>query len=270
MWTRLYRDEARVEFTVDIDWRGYDGFITAMMPCPGAGTLHGDMPFCVETKDLEAEPYIGIERQRQGMFIAQSFVDWCDGNTGIAYVSHDGDRYHIWDSRTNTLEHILINSVRRPQNTWEQHVNERMEAVGHSRFTFSIVPHAGTWRDAELVRTAETLRTPALRAWPGGGPATVPACQSMLSVDAENVAVSAFLREKGGAVHLRMVETHGHAATCTVHLPFNVESAHIAGKNAEHRNTSEPIIHGSSVRLELAPWEIVTLRLTAGGRLARL
>ena len=138
---RLYRGERRIELGVEVDWDGRDGFLAAHLPFPFAGELFGDMPFCVELKDLAAEPYVGIERQRPGMFIARSFVDRVGAEASMAWVSHDGDRYFIHDAQTDTLAHLLVNSVRTCYADWEESVNRQMRGAGHHEFTCSIVPH---------------------------------------------------------------------------------------------------------------------------------
>ena len=189
---RLYRGERRVEMRVEVDWDGRDGFLVSHIPVSDEARLFADMPFCVEDKRLDEEPYVGIERRREGMFIARSFVD----AGPLAYVSHDGDRYFIRDREAGTLAHILVNSVRSFYAEWEENVNRQMRGEGRHEFTFSLVPHAGDWREAGLWRLSEDLRNPAQTAWPLPG-GELPAKRSLISVEPANVQMSACYLDGG-------------------------------------------------------------------------
>ncbi len=255
--TRLYRGERRVEFHATIDCVGLCGFIASHMPLPGSGRLHGDMPFCVEAKDLEQEPYVGIERQRPGSFIAQSFVDWSDGQRGMAYVSHDGDRYYVHDFEPNTIRHILINAFPWPNTGWEQHINPLTDCVGRHEFTYSIVPHEGDWQDARLWQLAGELRDKPLLAWPAAGGA-LPPYHSLFSVEPGNVTLSALYTE-GDRVLVRVFENAGHETEATIALPFEAQDARQVDLLGKPIDAAAPRVTGRQIMLRLGPWQIATV-----------
>lgn len=266
---RLYRGERRVEFAVWLDCAGMDGFIAAHAPLPDGGRLVGDMPFCVEDKDLGAEPYVGIERRREGMFIAQSFVDWTDGDSGMCYVSHDGDRYYVFDRQGGTLGHILVNSVRPVADGWERHVNRQRDALGEHNFTFSVLPHAGDWREAELWRRARALRTPAICDWPRAV-GDRPLDRSLLRLEPANVSLSAFYRE-GDCLLLRVCESAGQAVEATIVLPFvpaDVQCVDLLGvpmRDGGPGKASPGIAsRDRTLSFPLGSWQIVTIAVTIG------
>lgn len=258
--TRLYRGERRVEFRAEIEWAGMDGFIASHAPYPGPGNLVGDMPFCVEEKDLSEEPYVGIERQRQGLFIAQSFVDWSDDGQALAYVSHDGDRYYVLDEERHALAHILVNSVRRPADTWEQHVNQQMEGEGRHEFTYSLIPHTGPWRDAELWRVAAELRTQPLTAWPRASGRLAPR-HSLMSVSPANVSLSACYVE-GDKTLIRVFENAGIATLAKITLPAKLTGAQVVNLLGEPMPGAKMKRRGSTLSINLQPWQIVTLAVS--------
>lgn len=267
---RLYAHEARVEFHVCINFGGMDGFIASFMPLPEGGCLHGDMPFCVEAKELSEEPYgpeAGIERQREGMFIAQSFVDWSDGERGLAYLSHDGDRYYIFSELNGTpaLRHILVNSIRRPTDNWEKDINVQIEGVGMHSFTYSLLPHAGDWRTARLWRASQNLRTPPLITAPHAPHGTGNPVESLVELRPENVACSSCYIE-GERVLIRVFETAGLPAEVCLTLPFTIhyaESVNLMGASLQ-----DPCIEhdGRDVTFTLKPWQIATVSVAQGPR----
>ena len=259
---RLYRGERRVEFHAQIECAGMDGFIASHLPYPGPGRVHGDMPFCVEEKDLAHEPYVGIERQRPGMFIAQSFVDWADGRKGMAYVSHDGDRYYVLDEDSNTLRHILINTFKRREEGWERHINQWADCVGTHEFTYSLIPHEGSWRDAQLWRVAHALRDQPLQAWPTAR-GKRPPYQSLVSVEPGNVTLSALYVE-GDRILVRLFENAGREAEATLTLPFGVGDAQVVDLLGEPSDGAEPQVEGSRIMLRMRPWQIATVAVPLG------
>ncbi len=259
---RLHAGERRVEFAVEVEWDGRGGFLAAHLPYPGRGQIAGDMPFCVEDKPLWDEPYVGIERTRPGMFIARSFVDWTADGRGMAYVSHDGDRYFIMDRAANVLQHILINSVREPYAEWEESVNRQMRGEGRHRFSFSLVPHEDDWREARLWQLSEELRTPVLQTRPLGW-GELPGAGSALAVTPATVALSACCAD-AGRVLVRVFDTTGQGAQARIELPFEVARAQIVDLNGEEM-TGEVEVEGRAVGVALGAWEIATVAVEAGG-----
>lgn len=261
--TRVYRGERRVECHVHLTWTAFDGFAAANVPFPGPGRLLADMPFCLEEKRLTEEPYVGIERGRQGMFIAQSFVQWADEQRSIAYVSHDGDRYFVLDQERNSLAHILVNSVRRPQDTWERHVNVQMEGEGEHDFTYSIIPDPTADGGEPLWRTAEGLRAGCDAAWPRTEGGDLPAVRAALSVSPDNVMMSACYLE-GRRVLVRLFETTGTETAVTLRMPAPAAEAEPVDLLGASLPAPLPRVDGDTVRLRLAPWQILTLAVTPG------
>lgn len=260
MDVRLYRGERRVEFAVEVDWDGRGGFLAAHLPCSGDGALSADMPFCVEDKPLADEPWAGIERTREGMFIARSFVDRVGDGRAIAWVSHDGDRWFIFDRERNELAHILINSVDEPYAQWEESVNRQMRGIGRHRFIFSIVPHEHNWRQAGLWQLSEHLRTPVLETLPTPG-GDLPATGSLLEVAPAQVALSACYRD-GERVIIRVFDTVGAGAQAQVTLPFGIAAAELVDLNGEPLDGAAPEVDERTLTLALTPWQIATVAVT--------
>ena len=259
--TRVYRGERRVEFQVHLGWAAFDGFAAAHLPLPGPGRLVADMPFCLEAKRLEEEPYVGIERGREGMFIAQSFVQWTDGQRSIAYVSHDGDRYFVLDQERDLLAHILVNSVRRPRDTWEQYVNAQMEGEGEHDFTYSILPDPTAGGGDPPWRTAAGLRAGCDAAWPRGEGGRLPPASSALSVSPANVMMSACYAE-GDRVLVRFFETAGTESPVVLTMPAPVSAAEPVGLLGDPLGAPCARVDGATVSVTVAPWQILTLAIT--------
>ena len=91
---------------------------------------------------------------------------------------------------------------------------------GRQTFTYSLLPHCGSWEDAGTVRHAAELNRPpvALPTTYRDGP--LPLTDSFLDVDCKNIAVAVLKQaEEGEALILRAYETEGRATTATLTLP---------------------------------------------------
>ena len=84
-----------------------------------------------------------------------------------------------------------------------------------------LVPHSGSWQQNNIVRIAEEFMAPSIPMYQGIHRGTMPKSGSFLSVDAENVIVSAVKQsENGEDLILRCVETNGTAVTAILDLSF--------------------------------------------------
>jgi hypothetical protein len=260
-----------MEFETFIDWRGEDGFIALVNPLPFEGELYGDTPFAVERKDLSKEIYGpvegsggNIERWRKGAFFVRSFLDWCDSQKGIAYISHDGDRYFIFDDEDRAIYHILINSIITCEG-WERDINYQRMGIGLHRFKGSILLHEGDWREGKVYKQALLLRHPPDLIFMDGekekSPSpSLPPTFSFLSLEPDNLVLTAFYSQKGD-YYLRFYEIEGKSTEAKIKLPFKTKEAIAVDFLGNPLNDREIEIRGNEVSLKVEPWKIITLRL---------
>ncbi|MBR6322552.1 MAG: hypothetical protein IKR59_06755 [Lachnospiraceae bacterium] len=130
--------------------------------------------------------------------------------------------------------------------------------LGRHEFTYSLLPHSGSWREAGTVQEAAALNRPfyVLPA-PGGG--TLPAEFSLVTCDAPNIiAETAKKAEDGEGIVLRLYETQG--ARTNFRLRFGTDFESIKLANLLEQATSE-LGSGSEVELVAGPYDIITLLL---------
>jgi alpha-mannosidase len=103
----------------------------------------------------------------------------------------------------------------------EPNIDYQWQDQGLQTFRMVLVPHAGFWQDAGIVRQAEELVAPALVVYQGIHPGALPQSNSFLSVDAPDVVVSAIkMAEEGDALIVRLYETAGKETTANLALHF--------------------------------------------------
>jgi len=90
---------------------------------------------------------------------------------------------------------------------------------GEQTFRMLLLPHAGAWQDAGVVRLAEELTAPVPVLYQGIHPGNRPLSASFLSVDAPNVVVSVVKKgEDGDDLIIRCYETAGRPTKASLDL----------------------------------------------------
>jgi alpha-mannosidase len=92
---------------------------------------------------------------------------------------------------------------------------------GIQTFRMQLVPHSGTWQNANIPRLAEEFISPSLITYQGIHRGTLPKSGSYLSVNSDNLIVSAVKQsENGEDIIMRCVETLGKTVSASISLPF--------------------------------------------------
>lgn len=264
----IFKDEDRIEFMTEVDWKGGNGFLLAMVPVVDEVELWGDIPFGVEKKDIENEPYgklpgrgwDNIHRQREGMFFAKSFVLAKGRDLSLIFWSINGDRYYIYDRKLHTLGHILVNSIIRPKGTWVEHVNSEIEGIGKHRFFYSIKVSKENIDIGDIVKTSLKLRQkPVLLDPVRGESKLIPPYFSFLTIIPEDIVISSMYRE-GRDIIIRLFEPIGKRRSVRISSLFDFED--IFPEDLIGNRLEEPTINlrGKELYFEIKPYEILTLR----------
>jgi alpha-mannosidase len=92
---------------------------------------------------------------------------------------------------------------------------------GIHTFRILLVPHSETWQKSSIVRKAEEFLSPAIVIYQGIHGGSFSKAGSLLSVDNENIIVSAIKQsEEGDDLIIRCVETSGTEITATLDFLF--------------------------------------------------
>ena len=136
------------------------------------GTIYHDIPFGV------------IQEREDRPFFPASWVDYSDGENGIAFF-HQGTYNHWMQGRTlyNLLAwgedtDAIHNGLGRYQ--WLKSFDQRVEGLHTIRL--AVLPHAGDWRKAELPCAAQKFGMPPVVIQTKPHPGSLPASFSLLQL----------------------------------------------------------------------------------------
>ena len=177
---------------------------------------------------------------------AHRFADLSEPGYGVALLN-DGKYGH--SAMDNVLGISLLRSPLYP---------DPLADEGEHRFTYSLFPHPGDWTEAGVAREAFALNSP-LVAVAGDGPSE---CGFVAAEGLELALGSLKKAGDGRGVILRLYEPHGARGEVVLRFDSGFESAERVNLLEEPAGVVET--SGDEVRLEVRPFEVVTLRVEAG------
>jgi alpha-mannosidase len=127
-------------------------------------------------------------------------------------------------------------------------------------FDYALLPHSGDWRQAEVYRAGWEFNHPLLARKVSAHSGTLPRRWGLLEISAPDIVASALMPGRDGSTMLRVYEAAGSAATgaeIKVHAPIvRAEETNLLGDGIRTLT-----VHQDSVRLDLRPFEIKTIKL---------
>ncbi|MFI7020074.1 glycoside hydrolase family 38 C-terminal domain-containing protein [Streptomyces sp. NPDC050164] len=244
----VYRDLPRIDVRLAVDWQepsgndhGVASLKVACAPDLPRATVHA-----AAAAGVVDHPANGQE------FPMQRWVDVSDGSHGIAIIA--GDR-HGYDALGPRVRVSLVRGSYDPV---------RDADVGRHVFGYSLLPHAGTWREAELPLLAEQLaRRPVVRRPSVAAEHdTVPGTHRRLpTLDTTGPGLLTAVKwaDSGDGLICRIVDWSGSGGpTSLAGVPEGAECWRVM-------LTEEPVerlqVDGGRLQLELGPWAVETVLL---------
>jgi hypothetical protein len=272
---RLFSDIPEIYLETEIDiTQGRDGIVLLNMHCDDIESLYAGIPFGIEPRRVDKEPYLleeyfsgwddigGKHRTIDGLFYAKDFIAFTEGELSLSLTALSGDRYFIYDKENKKAGHIA-NATTGLTDGWEQHINSTaFSSYGKHVFDHVISVFDGNTELYEVQQNAEGLRCPPeyVRPLCKNSGTTLPFGKSFISAADNNVRISAIYRENNEFV-LRVWEAAGRETVSSVDLPFVVKSVRKTDFNSLTVSDSGLSAEGSKINFTLAPCEIVTFNI---------
>jgi len=243
---RIYSDIPRIDFETWVDWHEENKCLKAAFPVDVNATK---ARYEIQFGNVERPTHTNTSwDQARFEVCAHRWADISEQGFGVSLMNDCKYGHH---TKGNVMRLTLLRSPKDP---------DEMADMGEHVFTYSLMPHAGDYIQAETVRRAYELNVP-LRATLGrSSKGALPAVHSFISVDAPNVVLETVKRaEKEDATILRLYECHNQRAnvTVTVNLPFKK----VWECDLMERNIGEVSAKEGAFTLDVKPFEIKTFKL---------
>ncbi|MHB1295161.1 MAG: alpha-mannosidase [Anaerolineae bacterium] len=187
---------------------------------------------------------------------SQAWVSVSDGVGGAALLNESKYAYDVLD---NVVRLSVVRGSVQP---------DPYADVGAQHCRYALLPHAGTWREADLPREGEAYNQPLLPVpWPYVNiEESLPSVHSFAQVSPSNVLLSVMKQaEDGTGCVLRLLETHGQACRAEIMLDRGI----LAAEEMDAVELSAGAVltpDGRRLAVEFAPHQLKTLRLTLASR----
>jgi alpha-mannosidase len=243
----LYAGLDRVDVANDFDWHETHILLKAVFPLAASS---GEATFEI--------PYGSIERPttRNNKIEDAKFevpaLRWADLGNGRHGFSLINESKYGYDAKGNLLRLSLLRSP-----TWPDPEADR----GRHQFSYSLYPHAGTWKQAMTVRRGYEfnykLRSMQLEAHEGKRPPE----HAFVTVSDPNVVLTAMKKaEDADGLILRFYEWAGTTGSVQLGVPPGATSATLTNLMEKPGGSALPIVN-NHVTVPVHPYEIVTVRV---------
>ncbi len=188
---------------------------------------------------------------------AQRWADLSDTKHGFSLLN---DSKYGYDVKGNVLRLSLLRSPEWPDPNADE---------GHHEFTYSLYPHAGTWRDALTVRRGYELNYKLLAMPSQKHEGTLPSQHSFVQVEPDNVVLTAIKKsEDDNSLVLRFYEWAGREADVKLRLPAGMQAA--SETDLMEKPIADLAVRDDAITVHTKPYEIKTLkvRFSTGALLA--
>jgi alpha-mannosidase len=214
-------------------------------------------------KRTDEIPFGAIERPPAQEFPAQNWIDYGDGAHGLALLNCAMPGNNVIE---NTLALSLFRSAAITAygygGGYEPGVSSDtgLELGRTLTLDYSLVPHAGDWRQANVYRAGWEINNPLLVRKVTAHEGSLPLRWGWLDVSQPNVIVSALKPGPGGSVILRVYEASGRPSPgVRIKLYAQLSSAE---ESDLMEDVGHPLkIEQNSFQFDLHPFEIKTFRL---------
>lgn len=245
----LYQGLRRIDVENEIQWNERGG------PNVDAPLLRVVFTPALEGGQATFEiPFAALERPANGREVpALRWADISDGAYGLSLLNNGKYGHH---AHHHTLGLTLVRSSYDPDPTPD---------VGLHRFTYSLYPHTGTWREAGSVQRAAELNQPLLWTIADSHAGALKPGEPLLSCDSASVLITTLkLAEDqpgpGVQVIVRLCETHGRRSEAVIRSARSIALAE-ESTLSEGEGPALPVEEHCRLSLSCAPFQIRTLRL---------
>jgi alpha-mannosidase len=245
----------RVDIVSNIDWHETQVLLKAAFP----------LAFSSPSATYEI-PYGSIERPtaRSNSVDNAKFevpaLKWADLGGAQNGFSLLNDSKYGYDALHNVLRLTLLRSPIFPDPDADR---------GHHSFTYSLYPHAGTWKSADTVLRGYELnfKLSAAQIIPHTG--QLPPAFSFVSIKPENLVLTAIKKsEDGNSLILRFYEWAGRQTDARIAVPAGATSASETNLMEQEAASAHAILalSGNAFALPVVPYSINTVRVDYANR----
>ncbi|HEY6766812.1 MAG TPA: glycoside hydrolase family 38 C-terminal domain-containing protein [Candidatus Sulfotelmatobacter sp.] len=248
----LYAGVPRVDVKMQTEWHEKHILLKVAFPV----SAHSDhATFEIPYGSVERPTTRNTPAERAQFEVpAQRWADISDDRHGFSLLN---DCKYGYDAKGNVLRLSLLRSPEWP----DPHADE-----GHHEFTYSLYPHAGTWREALTIRQGYELNYKPVSMQSEKHRGALTAEHSFLQTDSNNIVVTAVkTAQDDNSLIIRFYEWAGQEKDVRINLPSGAIAA--SETNLMEVPSGNVNLHDGSVLVHTKPYEIKSVKVQFSPRL---
>ena len=247
----IYADSPRIDFHTEVDWHEQQVLLKVAFPVAVRSTR---ATYDIQWGNIERPTHWNTSWDwARFETVGHKWVDISEGNYGVGLLN---DCKYGHDVKDNVLRLSLIKSPVRPDPTADQ---------GSHVFTYSLLPHAGGWREGQVAREAYALNVPLsshpLAAQPGG---SLPAQFAFVTPDSEHVIVETIKKAEDDQAWIVRVYEYQQFGGNEAALDFGRPIARAVECTLLEQEERDVAAQGHRLVFGIAPYEIKTFKVWLG------
>ena len=243
----IWRSIPRIDFVTSVEWWEKYRLLKAAFP---VDVLSRTATYEVQYGAIERPTHHSNERDRAKFEVpGHRWIDLSEGDYGVSLLN---DCKYGFDTYENTMRISLLRSAVRPDPKADE---------GHHEFTYSLYPHAGSWREAQTVRRAYELNAPLVTRKETAHEGELAPVAGFVEADNPRVVIDCVKKaEDSDALIVRLYEAYGTRGE--VKLSFAGSPRRVAECDLMEENELGLEVIDSSILFEIKPWEIRTFKVS--------
>ena len=245
----LYARHPRMDFETEIDWHEHHQLLKVAFPVQVRATEAAyEIQFGHIRRPTHRNTSWDLARFE---CCGHRFVDLSEHGYGVALLN---DCKYGHDIHDGVIRLTCIKSPQAPDAGADQ---------GRHEFTYGMLPHAGSFQEAGVIRAAAELNVPLIARRVGRSRGGLPAAFGFVCCDCDAVIVDTLKpAEDGRGMIVRLYESHGSHARTTLTFADEMESVQAVDLLEAPLGEDIGLEHsGNRVSLRVRPFQIVSLRV---------
>lgn len=240
----LYENNGRIDFETEVDWHQQHLLLKAEFPVE----VHSyKATFDIQFGNIERPIHENTSWDKARFEVSgQKWVDISEGGYGVSVIT---DSKYGFNVSYQKIGISLIKSATDPNPEADQ---------GKHTFTYSILPHEGTWQEADTVEQSLDLNVPGISRITKNIPQAEKTFGKVLQ---KNILIDTVKKsEDGKATIMRAYEFHNKRTTGVFEIEDIYEKAVLCDL-LENELQELELSNGGNLTVEFAPFEIQTIKL---------
>lgn len=242
----IYEDVPRIDIRNVVDWKEHLILLKDLFPLD----IHTDeATFEIQFGNVKRSTHSNTSWDFAKFEVcAHKWIDLSEYGYGVSLLN---DSKYGCSVKDGVVGLTMLKSPVYPNPEADKEIHE---------FWYSIYPHRGEWKQGETVKQAYQLNNPmraVVKRTKGG---TLPASDSLISVDADNVVIETVkMAEDGDGMVVRLYECHNRRSEAVLTTGRTIRQA--VETDMLEEKPKELAVEGNRIGIRLLPYEIKTVKI---------